>query len=307
MTAVVALDIAERCAAIAILLSVAELFVSRHQLRPGGALHWRVLVLRRPSNLLDRLMLRSRAAPVMDLPGVLGLALLELAGAAAMFVAPRLIVGPVVCLTLHIVLSRRHAHGTDGSDDMLLMLLGAAVARCADPAAVVQGAAAAFLCGQACLAYLTSGLSKAQSRVWWNGSGLRGTLCTRMYGHPLVTRLVSNREVVTRIAGPATIVWESLFVLAVPAGPIPTLVALALAAGFHVACAFIMGLASFVWAFLGTFPSVYFVSQWLTSHLAAADRAALVLACAVSVLSTVSFLAGRTRSGGGSSSFKARS
>jgi hypothetical protein len=35
----------------------------------------------------------------------------------------------------------------------------------------------------------------------------------------------------TRIAGPATIVWESLFVLAVPAGPIPTLVALAVAAG----------------------------------------------------------------------------
>jgi hypothetical protein len=84
-------------------------------------------------------------------------------------------------------------------------------------------------------------------------------------------------------------------VVAVPAGPIPTLVALALAASFHVACAFIMGLASFVWAFLGTFPSVYFVSQWLTSHLAVADRAALVLACAVPVLSTLSFLAGRTR------------
>jgi len=52
------------------------------------------------------------------------------------------------------LLSRRHAQATDGSDDMLLMLLGAAVARCVDPAQLLQCAAAVFVSAQACLAYL---------------------------------------------------------------------------------------------------------------------------------------------------------
>ena len=295
MTAAVALDIAERCGAVAILLSVTELLVSRRQLRPGGALHWRVLSLRRPTNALDRLILRPRVSPLLDTPGVLWLAALELAGAAVMFVSPRLIVGPLVCLALHLVLSRRHPQATDASDDMLMVLLGAGVARCVDPVELLQRAAAVFVCAQACLAYLTSGLSKAQSRVWWDGSGLRGTLCTKAYGQPLVTRLVCDREIVTRIAGPATIAWESLFVLAVLAGPVPTLLALVLAGTFHVTCAFVMGLAAFVWTFLATFPSIYFTCQLLAGSLPVVDRALLLVAGTVSVMAALAFLAGRAR------------
>jgi hypothetical protein len=276
MSAAVALDIAERCAAVAVLLSVVELFVARGQLDAGGTLDWRVLSLRRPANALDRLIMHRVAFPLLDRPGVLWLAALELAAATAMFVFPRLIAGPLVCLALHLVLSRRHLQATDGSDDMLVVLLGAGVARGVDSAGALQSAVAVFVCAQACLAYLTSGLSKAQARVWWDGTGLRGTLCTLAYGHPVVTRVVCERELVTRIAGPATIAWETLFVLAVLAGPLPTLVALGVAGLFHLTCAYVMGLASFVWTFPATFPAIYVTSTLLASSVSIADRAVLV-------------------------------
>lgn len=295
LSAADALDLAERIASLVVLLSTVELFVTRAELRPGGALDWRYLSRRTTASWFDRALRARRIQPLIGYPGVLGLAVVGLIGAAVMALDPRLAVGPIVCLVIHVVLAKRHALAADGSDDMLAVLLGAAILRTLSPDQAVQTAVAVFVAAQATLSYVTSGLSKSQSRLWWTGDGLLGTLTTQTYGHPWLARFLVAHPIVTRLLGPFTIVWESLFPLAILAGPIPTVVALVIAGSFHVAAAVVMGLAAFLWAFGAAFPALLFTSQWLAQNVAAGDRTLLIALGALPIVGLIGFFAGHER------------
>ncbi|MGZ6341150.1 MAG: hypothetical protein ACXWMX_04820, partial [Candidatus Limnocylindrales bacterium] len=267
LSAAGALDLAERLASLVVVLGTLELFAARAELRPGGTLDWRYLSRRTATNWVDRGLRARRLQGLLGYPGVLGLALVGLIGAALMAIAPREPVGPLVCLVVHVILSRRHALAADGSDDMLSVLLGVAILRTLSGDPDVQVAAAVFVAAQAALSYVTSGLSKSQSRLWWTGEGLLGTLTTETYGQPTLARFLAAHPVVTRVMGPFTIAWECLFALAILAGPIPTIGALVVAGSFHIAAAFVMGLAAFLWAFGAAFPAILFTSQWLAANV----------------------------------------
>jgi hypothetical protein len=294
-SAAAALDLTERFASLVVLLSTVELFVTRAELRPGGALDWRYLSRRTTASWFDRALRARRIQPLIGYPGVLGLAVVGLVGAAFMALDPRDPIWPFVCLVVHVVLSKRHALAADGSDDMLAVLLGAAILRGLSPDPSVQIAVAIFIAAQAALSYVTSGLSKSQSRLWWSGDGLLGTLTTQTYGHPWLARLLVAHPIVTRLMGPFTIVWESLFPLAILAGPVPTAVALVIAGSFHVACAVVMGLAAFLWAFGAAFPAILFTSQWLAQNVAASDRALLIAVAALPIVGLIGFFGGMER------------
>jgi hypothetical protein len=295
LSAADALDLTERIASLGVVLGAVELFVTRAEMRPGGALDWRYLSRRTVTSWFERALRARRLQPLIGYPGVLALAASGLVGAALMAFEPRNPIGPVVCLAVHVVLSKRHALAADGSDDMLSVLLGAAILRGLSPDPDVQIAVAVFVAGQAALSYVTSGLSKSQSRLWWTGDGLRGTLTTQTYGHPTLARFLVAHPIVTRVMGPFTIAWESLFPLAIVAGPIPTLVALVIAGSFHVAAAFVMGLAAFLWAFGAAFPAILFTSQWLAANVAAPDRALLIALAALPIVGLIGFFGGQER------------
>jgi hypothetical protein len=295
LSAAAVLDLVERIAAVAVILAAIEVLLARAELRDGGALDWRLLSLRRPVSRVDRLLNGRAIRRLLDYPGVLVLASLHLAAAILMVVDPRFVVGPLACLTLHGVLSKRLYPAVDGSDDMLAVILGVAVLRTLAPDQDVQLAAVLFLAGQSMLSYLTSGLSKSQSRSWWSGNGLRGILTTETYGEPHVARLVTAHPAITRVLGPLTIVWECAFPLAILAGPGPALVLVAIAAAFHVACAFVMGLASFAWAFGAALPAAIYASYWLAGHLSTPERLLLTAVCALPIVGLASYFAGGTR------------
>jgi hypothetical protein len=295
LSAAEVLDFTERIASLVVVLGAIELFAARAELCPGGTLDWRYLSRRTPTGWVDRALRDRRLQALIGYPGVLWLAVTGLVGAAAMAFDPRHPAGPVICLVVHVILSKRHALAADGSDDMLSVLLGVAILRTlsADPS--VQIAAVLFVAGQAALSYVTSGVSKAQSRLWWTGVGLRGTLTTETYGQPTLARFLVANPRATRFMGPFTIVWECLFPLAILAGPTPTVAALVVAGSFHVAAAFIMGLAAFVWAFGAAFPAILFTSQWLAQQLSVADRALLAAIAALPLVGAVCFFAGQER------------
>ena len=295
LSAADALDLTERIASLVVVLGAVELFATRAELRPGGALDWRYLSRRTMTSRFERALRARRVQRLIGYPGVLGLGVVALIGAALMALDPRDPIGPLVCLVVHVVLSKRHALAADGSDDMLAVLLGAAILRGLSPDPVVQTAVAVFVAAQAALSYVTSGLSKSQSRLWWTGDGLLGTLTTQTYGHPTLARFLVAHPIVTRVMGPFTIAWESLFPLAIIAGPIPTAVALVVAGSFHVAAAFVMGLAAFLWAFGAAFPAILFTSQWLAQNVAAGDRALLIAVAALPIVGLIGFFAGKER------------
>ena len=289
------LDLVERLAAVTVFLSGMELFLARAELRDGGVLDWRHLSLRRPATLIDRFFAMLPGRRLFDDPVFFLVVAIELAGAAFMAVDPGSIVGPLVCLVCHALVMRRIYPAVDGSDDMLMVILGVAVLRTLATAPDAQLAAVLFLAGQSALSYLTSGLSKAQSRTWWNGAGLRGVLTTRTYSEPHLARFIGTHPLITRALGPFTIVWESAFPLAVLAGPEPAIIAIVVAASFHLACAFVMGLASFSWAFGAALPAVVYASFWLGQQLSGPERLLLTAVVALPIVGAVGFFGGFAR------------
>lgn len=64
----------------------------------------------------------------------------------------------------------------------------------------------------------------------------------------------------------AVIAFEVLFPLSLCFGSTGAIVGMAVAGSFHLATAVLMGLNSFLWAFLAAFPAYYYVACFIDSH-----------------------------------------
>ena len=164
---------------------------------------------------------------------------------------------------------------------MLRVVTMAMLVRAVDADASVQTAAAVFLAAQVALAYTVSGISKAQSRMWWNGDAIRGIFSTQYFGVRALARLVDRHQWLATALGLSVVAWESCFALAMLADARVTSVALFIAATFHLASGFIMGLDGFLLPFLSTFPAVVFVAARMNAILSPLSRVAIaaVMAC----------------------------
>jgi hypothetical protein len=118
-----------------------------------------------------------------------------------------------------------------------------------------------FLAFQACLAYGTAGWCKIRVLGWRDGTYLSAILTTRIYGTPALGRYLGAHPPFARAATLGVVAWECAFplVLVLPA-PIAYGM-LGLGALFHVTNAFLTGLNTFVWAFVGTYPALIWVLQ----------------------------------------------
>jgi hypothetical protein len=114
---------------------------------------------------------------------------------------------------------------------------------------------------------VTAGIAKLFGKDWRSGWAITGILSTRTYGHPGAVRILSRAPWLSRALCYTTIAFELSFIAA-PVLPIPILcVLLFIAGGFHLGCAYLMGLNGFFWAFVSTFPAIIFLNQSVTSLL----------------------------------------
>lgn len=151
---------------------------------------------------------------------------------------------------------RRHVGG-DGAEQISAIVFAAVgLAVLPWPAIDRMAAAATFIAAQVSLSYWTAGIAKIISPAWRDGSALPAILSTDGHGHPLAARLLSQHSNVARFLSWSVIVFECLFPLLI-FGPswlvVPTLIC---GFAFHVGCAVLMGLNSFLWSFPATYPCV---------------------------------------------------
>ncbi|MEV4431725.1 hypothetical protein [Streptomyces sp. NPDC049585] len=254
-----ALRLVEAVAAAGVLLGSLERLARPRELADSSLASWPVLRLRHPRYAFG--LTGAALHPVVAYPAVLWLVAAR-AAAGACLLAPGTAPRPLHVALLSVVvasgaaLGLRGAGGGEGSDQVLRIIFATLLLVALHPTAAVERLGLWFLALQACLAYFVSGIYKVTSRPWQDGTGLTGILSTRCYGHPGVATWLT--------AHPATTTWlsrgvstaETLFPLILLA-PAP-LVPLALAAGalFHLACAAVMGLNCFVWAFTALYPAV---------------------------------------------------
>lgn len=251
--------------ALGLLVSTAEYLWSWRQFGPGEVYAWRILGLRRP--VARGGPVAWAAARVLDVPGVLVVLGMQAVAAAVLLVpaAPPIALRgavPVLAFTL-LALHFRNGVGDDGSDQMNSVLGAGMLCFALAPGSRIAEMGLWFVALQACLAYAASGISKAVSPVWRSGDAVFRVMNTASYGSRTVAALLRGRPRLHRALAWSVIAMETAFplVLVLPA---PYAWAfLAWGASFHLFCAVVMGLNSFLWAFLATYPALLYCNRVL--------------------------------------------
>jgi len=158
-----------------------------------------------------------------------------------------------------IVMYWRAPLGLDGSDQMSLITFVAVAIYKLFPSDVhVAQASLWFIAIQGCLAYSVAGIAKVVSPVWRSGEAVRRILGTRTYGSSRSASFVRGRDGVCVALSWLLMLFECTFPLALAFGETGVAVFAVLGIVFHISNAVIMGLNTFVWAFVATYPAIQF-------------------------------------------------
>jgi hypothetical protein len=167
-----------------------------------------------------------------------------------------------------VLVQLRSAYAGDGAQQMNLVL-GAGLLLGFNPwvRPLTGVICLSFIAAQSMLSYLASGLAKLVSPVWMKGDALLKIMATTAYGSELGYQLASINPRVTRILCVATVLAEAAFPLLLFAPKWVMLAFFLWGASFHLANAVLMGLNTFVWSYLATYPAIYFT--WTCLHRSA--------------------------------------
>lgn len=163
--------------------------------------------------------------------------------------------------------SWRRKVGGDGANQMTMVVLTAsAINFTFQHNGDCCRAAAIFIAAQACLSYLVAGVAKTMSALWRSGRALENILDTNTFGSMWMSGLLKKSRFLSLCLNWCVIVGELFFSLVIFA-PKPIRVGmLCVGVGFHLVNAVVMGLNDFVWAFVGTYPCIYWAATQIMSH-----------------------------------------
>jgi hypothetical protein len=165
----------------------------------------------------------------------------------------------LVIIAASIVMYWRAPIGLDGSDQMLLITFVAiAIYKLFPGDPHIALASIWFIAIQGCLSYCVAGIAKLVSPAWRSGEAVRRVLATRTYGSRLSASVVSGRAGMCVALAWVLMVFECTFPLALAFGATGVAVFAGLGVLFHVGNAVTMGLNTFVWAFVATYPAILF-------------------------------------------------
>lgn len=165
---------------------------------------------------------------------------------------------------------RRGLYGDDGSDQMNAILL-ITIFLCVGPhsTSTILAIGLWFLALQACLSYTAAGIAKLVSPIWRNGDAVFQIFNTASYGLKPVAAVLEHRRWLNLTLCWSVMLIETLFPLCLILPEPWNWGFLAWGLTFHVLCAVIMGLNSFVWAFVATYPAIIYVSSQVREFLGA--------------------------------------
>jgi hypothetical protein len=265
----VCLSIVAATAAISVLLSSLESLSLWNHYRREGLFSWQVHKARHSQ------LLTSRLIPIYDMifayPAVLwllglrmlfcGLVLLNLGHRYALLIGCAGIASTSVLLTL------RGPDGKNGADQMTKIIFTSLALALLSPHAWLWRCEIVFLSAQLCLAYFTSGFLRIQEQGWRSGSALLTVLRQHTYGNHFCWSAARAHPRLTRIASCSVLIFECIFPVAL-LFPIKILVIfLGFGVLFHVVNAAVIGLNTFLWAFIAVYPAFVWTSMSFHSWL----------------------------------------
>lgn len=261
MTPANALWLCEKFACISVLLSSVEILCRRHGHDDGSLSSWQVQQLRFSwfglavvAPILDALFRYPNIVALHAARAVLAAILLCSSWSSA--IAPWAAVGVIAT---HFLFCLRNQFGWDGADQMAVIVLSGVTVGRLPGTDFAMTCALWFIAAQSILAYLTAGVCKALSPVWRREPALVSVLATRSYGMPKLARRLSAFPAMGTALGWFVFCWEMAFPLLLLT---PRYAGWILATGvlFHLGNAVLMGLDTFFWSFVATYPALLFCS-----------------------------------------------
>jgi hypothetical protein len=259
LSASAAIDLVTRLVSMYVMVTSLEFLVQRRVLQDSGLLGWPVCQVRHPafvrSWFASPLDLFFRYRVTMTIIGV------RLGCAAVLFAAPaipaRQILLPFVAVTA-LLLGGRSPFGMDGADQMGSLTLAALALQALVPTPLVSAAVLWFLTLQLVMSYVVAGTAKLLGPMWRDGSAIWGIASTRMYGVPRMGLWLKGHERISMIFAWGVIAGEAGFGAAFF---LPRPFALPFVIGgsmFHFLAAALMGLNTFFWSFMATYPALLY-------------------------------------------------
>ncbi len=187
-----------------------------------------------------------------------------LAALLLMGVHPGLTEG-LLLVTGILILHRFDGPYNGGSDRMGLLLLSMLFLARTLPSAHARELALGYLAMQVILSYFISGWVKVINPDWRSGQALSDVLAFSAYPVSEALRRWSGELYWLRIASWAVILLELLLPLAMLSRNLLA-VMLLLSAGFHLANACVFGLNRFVWVWIATYPSLFWLQAQIVQH-----------------------------------------
>ena len=156
----------------------------------------------------------------------------------------------------------RNVYGLDGSDHMNLVVFSAIViSSLSPPDSFAQSIGLWFIALQYVLSMLISGVYKLLSYVWRSGEAMLGIMSTISYGNPRFYQMLNTHPTLPRILCWGVIVTECVFPMIFFVGSDLEIVFLTIGVALHAVIAITMGLNNFFWAFVATYPAIWFCLQ----------------------------------------------
>ncbi|HZH79609.1 MAG TPA: hypothetical protein VEY88_26545 [Archangium sp.] len=261
------LDSSQTLLMIRLMASVALLINSTEQLRnwrdygDDGLLSWKIARLQTIARPLRAIAPLAEA--LFSFPSYLGVVVFRALAAGVLLVPHLPPAAEWTALGIVVLTSQlshyRHIFGQDGSDQLLRMLFIVLLLVSFFPGDEAVGKAGLwFVALQSTLAYFAAGVMKTFGPAWRNGDAVFLVLNTPTFGMRQAALLLRERRPIARVLTWSTVAMECLFPLALIAGPRAALVFLAWGFTFHLANAVLMGLNSFLFTFVATYPAILF-------------------------------------------------
>jgi hypothetical protein len=240
-------------------ISALETLTVHGQLAAGGLMSWENsrIALEDPGT--------SRHARALErlyrFPNVRTLYVLQLMLAVGQLLT--LARGPnvLVCALLVVtwLISQRTIVGQDGADQMALLVLLALSLWVVIPTPTARFAVCLFIAGEGIASYAIAGYAKLGEAGWRDGSHLAAIFRTESYGVKWIGDLLLKHRALSVALSTTFIVWECTVLFAMFA-PVPVAIAyLAVGVFFHVMNALIMGLNTFLFSFVATYPATLYL------------------------------------------------
>ena len=167
----------------------------------------------------------------------------------------------LMILLVHLLSCLRHQAGLDGAQQIQTIIFASLLLFYVSSDPLAKTGCLWFIGLQALLAYCTAGVVKVQSFAWRSGTALGNILQGIRFRDETVSHRVSKYPFLTKMVCWSVFTGECLFPLLVLTGTQSCLLVLMAGILFHLTIALVLGLNSFFWSFVATYPAVRFFAN----------------------------------------------